>query len=298
VKVLYSGIINTKLAVEIKMRIKRNVFIILILSVSSIYIYAKEYSSIVSLAPSVTKSLYELGAESCVKGITVFCPAGFIRKEIIGTLLEPNIEKIAYIKPDLIIASKDGNVKAVVDKLQRLGFEVYVMEKSENFKDICLNYYALAEKIGKTSRAVEIINKAEMYVNELYSKLRKGRHLKVFWEISSDPLYTLGSRSFAVDYNFYTNTINVYNNICRNYFQIAIENIISCNPDIILLVNLGNVAKRELSFWRKYKMLNVVKNNKIFIIESRYIFSPTPLTFAENLFLLAKIIYGDVFEVK
>ncbi|MDR1086767.1 MAG: hypothetical protein LBL16_00705 [Endomicrobium sp.] len=83
--------------------------------------YPKEYTRIVSLALSITKSLYELGAECFVKGITIFCPKG-TEKKIIGMLLEPNIEKIACIKPDLIIASKDGNSKVVVDKLQRLGF--------------------------------------------------------------------------------------------------------------------------------------------------------------------------------
>ncbi|WP_373477721.1 ABC transporter substrate-binding protein [Candidatus Endomicrobiellum devescovinae] len=281
-----------------KMTIRKSIFVLIILLLSTFFLYAKEYTRIVSLAPSVTKSLYELGAESYVKGITVFCPKGSIKKEIIGTLLEPNIEKIAYINPDLIIASKDGNDRAVVDKLRRLGFEVYVMEKSESFKDICSNYRTLAEKINRAKEASNTISKAEVYVDRLHSKLSKSVSLRVFWEIGNNPLYTAGGKSFANDYNAYSNTINAYNDINKNYFQVFREDVMKRNPDIILLVNLGNMSKEELSFWRKYKMLNAVQNNRVFIIDSEDMFAPTPLTFAENLSFLAKIVYGDVLNVK
>ncbi|MDR1663099.1 MAG: helical backbone metal receptor [Endomicrobium sp.] len=272
---------------------KKKYFILIILLLCVFFVYAKEYTCIVSLAPSVTKSLYELGAESCVKGITVFCPKGSIRKEIVGTLLDPNIEKIAYIKPDLVIASKDGNSRAIVDKLCRLGFEVYVMEKSENFKDICSNYYDLAEKINKLKKASNTINKAKVYVDKLHNKLNKNGSLRVFWEIGNNPLYTVGGKSFANDYNIYSNTINIYNGINKNYFQVFREDVMKYNPDIILLVNLGNMSKEELSFWCKYKTLDAVQNNRIFIIDLEDMFVPTPLTFAENLSFLAKIVYGD-----
>jgi iron complex transport system substrate-binding protein len=280
------------------MTIRKSIFVLITLLLSVFFAYAKEYKRIVSLAPSVTKSLYELGAEHCVKSITAFCPKGSTRKEIIGTLLEPNIEKIVYMKPDLIIASKDGNDRATVDKLRRLGFEVYVMEKSESFKDICANYRDLAEKINKVKEAVNTINKAETHVDRLHSKLNKGVSLRVFWEIGNNPLYTAGGKSFANDYNAYSNTINVYSEINKNYFQVFREDVIKRNPDIILLVNLGKMSKEELSFWRKYKMLKAVQNNRVFIIDSEDMFAPTPLTFAENLSFLAKTVYGDALNVK
>jgi iron complex transport system substrate-binding protein len=273
------------------MIIRKCIFTLIILFIPLFFVYAKEYSRIVSLAPSVTNSLYELEAEHFVKGITAFCPKGTIKKEVIGTLLEPDIEKIAHIKPDLIIASKDGNTRFAIEKLQRLGFEVYIMEKSESFKGICANYYALAEKVNKVKEATNTINKAKVYVNELRAKLNKNSSLKIFWEIGNNPLYTAGGKSIASEYNFYSNTINVYSYINKNYFRVDIEDVMRNNPDIILLFNLGNTAKEELSFWSKYKMLNVVQNNKVFIINSENFFTPTPLTFAENLSLLLKTVH-------
>ena len=116
-----------------------------------------EYKRIISLAPSVTESLYELGMDEQIIANTTFCSDGKIKKEKIGTFTEPNIEKIISLKPDLIIATKEGNNKAVVEKLIRLKLPVYVMETVAKFEDICNNFQSLADFLGKTETANKIV---------------------------------------------------------------------------------------------------------------------------------------------
>ena len=101
----------------------KNLIFALFLLFSASYAYA-DYNRIVSLAPSATASLYELGIDAEIAGVTVYCSGGKTKKEIVGTLLEPDFEKIISLKPDLIIASKEGNSKAAVEKLMRLGLNV------------------------------------------------------------------------------------------------------------------------------------------------------------------------------
>jgi iron complex transport system substrate-binding protein len=257
---------------------------------------AKEYKRIISLAPSVTESLYELGEEQFVKGITIYCPKGTIKKEIIGTLLESDIEKITLLAPDLIVSTKEGNSKAVVEKLKRLGFEVYVMETFENFSDICVNYYNFAKKLDRIKTAKKIIDTAKHSIEKIYNKLEGVKESKLFWEIGSKPLYAAGGMSFVNDYNYYTKTINIYKNIRRRYLSVSIEDVVEHNPDIILLVNTGCINSEEIRNWNKYKMINAVKNDKIFMIDTDNMFIPTPLTFAKGVEVLAKVIYGDIFN--
>jgi iron complex transport system substrate-binding protein len=93
------------------------------------------------------------------------------------------------------------------------------------------------------------------------------------------------------DYNYYSKTNNIYSDIKKSYFPIGIEDIIKRNPDIILHNNITSDT-----FWNQYKkVLNAVKNNKIFIINSNSIFSPTPFTFAKN---LQKLINNIIYEKK
>ncbi|MCA6070152.1 MAG: helical backbone metal receptor [Endomicrobium sp.] len=259
---------------------------------------AEEYKCIISLAPSITESLYELGLEQSIKGITIYCPKGAIKKEIIGALLEPDIEKIILLNPDLIIATKEGNSKAIVEKLKRLKFDVYVVESPENFNEICENYYRLAEKLDRTKEAIKIINTANDSLQEIYDRLKNFDKLKLFWEIGIKPLYTAGNKSFVNDYNYYSKTINVYKNINARYLSVDIEDVIERNPDIILLVNTGYFNSQEPKNWKKYKTINAVKNNKVFMINSNNIFATTPLTFANGVKIITQAIYGDIFNDK
>jgi iron complex transport system substrate-binding protein len=271
------------------------VYIIVFLFLFAAIACTEEYKRIISLSPSITESLYELGAEQFVKGITIYCPKGTTEKEIIGALLEPDIEKIALISPDLIISTKEGNTKATVEKLKRLGFEVYVMEAARNFNEICINYYNLAKKLGRKKEAEKIINEAKRSVKEIYGKISGLNELKVFWEIGARPLYTAGEQSFVNDYNHYTKTINLYKDADTRYLAVNIEDIIKRNPDIIVLVNAGDIKSEEIRNWNKYKMIKAVRNSKIFMIYDGDIFTPTPLTFIKGVAMLAKIIYENVF---
>ena len=117
-----------------------------------------EYSRIISLAPSVTESLYELGIDKELIANTVYCSNGNFKKEKVGTVTEPNIEKIVSLNPDLIIATKEGNYKTIVDKLIRLKLTVYVMEPYSNFEDICFNFQQLADYLDKSDEAKQIVS--------------------------------------------------------------------------------------------------------------------------------------------
>ena len=88
---------------------------------------------IVSLAPGITEILYALGLDNKIAGVTTFCdwPAAARTKPKIGGFTNPSIEKIVSLKPDLIIATADGNRKETVRQLERIGLPVYVTNPSD-----------------------------------------------------------------------------------------------------------------------------------------------------------------------
>jgi iron complex transport system substrate-binding protein len=259
---------------------------------------AEGYRRIISLAPSVTESLYELGMDREVIAVTVYCPKGKSKKEIIGTLLEPDIEKIVMLKPDLIVSTKEGNSKAAVEKIQRLGFDVFVMENSANFQEICDNFQALAQKVGKEKIGGKIVEAAQKEALKIYSRIMLMPKESVFWEVGAKPLYTAGKQSFVNDYNYYTSTVNIYNDINMRYPPVNIEDVIERNPGIIILVNMGDISGEELKTWKKYAAVSAAQNNKIYMIEADDIFTPTPAAFAKGVKLLASTIFPEIFSGK
>ncbi len=72
------------------------------------------------------------------------------------------------------------------------------------------------------------------------------------------------------------------------------EKVIEQNPDVIIITTMGISGKEEANNWKRYKNVNAVKNNKIFIIDSYNICSPTPVTFRDTLKELVKIIHPEI----
>ncbi|MDD5021600.1 MAG: helical backbone metal receptor [Endomicrobiaceae bacterium] len=275
----------------------KKIFITLIIMLISTNLFA-EYKRIISLAPSVTQSLYELGLEENIKAVTIYCPKGTIKKEIIGTLMEPNIEKIVSLKPDLIICTKEGNNKSAIEKIERLGYKVYTMGTVTNFNEICNNFQQLATFLDKQTVADEIISKVRKETDTIYSKTKSKKTEKIFWEIGARPLFTAGKRSFVNDYNKFIGTVNIFEDIDMRYPNINLESVIIKNPDIILLVNMGDITNEEIARWKKIKTINAIKNNKIYMLDVNDIFTPTPLTFLKGVKIISETINTDTVNEK
>ena len=265
------------------------VFLILLLSGNLL----ADYSRIISLAPSVTESLYELGMEPELIANTTYCRDidKDNKKEKIGTVTDPNIEKIISLKPDLIVSTKEGNNKNSIEKLMRLNLPIYVMETVESFDDICNNFLELAKYVGKEKLGKKIIADTKNEVNKISENKKKSNDVNVFWEVGANPIFTVGKKSYVNDFNKFVGGKNIFEYIDMRYPNINIESVLEKNPDIIILVDMGDVGKEEVKRWKKYKSLNAVKNNKIFMLDAKEIFTPTPKTFLDGLKKIQKIFY-------
>lgn len=267
---------------------KKLLMLFLLIIFSSVGSLFAEYKRIISLAPSATESLYELGLDKELIANTVYCSDGIVKKEKIGTVTEPNIEKIISLNPDLIVATKEGNYKTVIDKLVRLKLTVYVMEPYSSFEDVCFNFQQLANYLNKSDEAGKIISNVKKEISKLSNENKDENQEKIFWEVGANPIFTVGKKSFVNEYNKYINGINVFENIEMRYPNISVESVIEKNPDIILLVNMGDVSDQEILKWNKYKKITAVQNKKIFLLEADDIFTPTPKKFLNGIKVLRK----------
>jgi len=264
---------------------RKILFLLLLIFLLSSNTFA-EYKRIISLAPSATESLYELGIDKELVANTVYCSDGNFKKEKIGTVTDPNIEKIISLNPDLIIATKEGNYKSVIDKMIRLKLNVYVMEPYSDFEDVCFNFQSLADYLNRSDKAKEIIADVKREILNLNKEEGNSTKEKIFWEVGANPIFTVGKKSFVNEYNKYVNGTNIFEDIDMRYPNISVESVIEKNPDVIMLVNMGDVSDQEILKWNKYKNISAVKNNKIYLLEADDIFTPTPKKFLNGIKVL------------
>ncbi len=251
---------------------------------------------IVSLGPGITENLYILGAGNKIIADTIYCtrPAAAKKKPKIGSVIRANVEKIVSLKPDIVIATSLSNSRQI-KKLKNLGIRVVSFSQPRNFSQICKQFLKLGKIVGEKEKAREIIAKAIRQVNSVREKTKNLPKPKVFVQIGARPLFTVTKKSFISDFIKFAGGINTAKNSKTGLY--SREKVVESNPDIIIIVTMGVTGRREKEIWEKYKTLNAVKNDRIYIMDSYKICSPTPPGFVKTLKKMAELFHPEALRV-
>jgi ABC-type Fe3+-hydroxamate transport system substrate-binding protein len=185
----------------------------------------KRYSRVVSLVPSQTELLYDLGLEKEVIAITKFCihpEAWYKNKKRIGGTKNLKIEVIKNINPDLIIANKEENVKEQVEELAKT-FDVFVTDVS-NLNDALKMIKNIGTLTGKTTEALNIANKIENKFQKLSESISGKQKIKTAYLIWKDPYMAAGGNTFINDMIQYCGLENIFTNAER-YPEISLDDL-------------------------------------------------------------------------
>lgn len=190
-------------------------------------------SRIVSLVPSQTELLFDLGLYNAIVGITKFCvhPAELRKtKAIIGGTKKLHIEKIKALNPDLIIANKEENTKEEIGLLAE-NFPVWVTD-IETLKDAFNMIKEMGELTGTQPRAAEIIRQ----VRNNFTQINSIEGINTCYLIWQDPFMTVGKDTFVNDMMQHCGFKNIFRDKKR-YPIITIEDIKERNCELVLLAS-------------------------------------------------------------
>jgi len=195
---------------------------------------AKVYSRIVSLVPSQTELLYDLGLEEEVVGITKFCvhPTKWYRsKTRIGGTKTVKVPAIQHLKPDLIIANKEENVKEQVEELAK-NCDVLITDVN-NITGALDMINDIGILVGKTKEALRMTNTIEISLHKLQHLPAFKRNIKTAYLIWKDPWMVAGGNTFINDMMRYCGLDNIFSSRDR-YPETTLEEL-SINCELILL---------------------------------------------------------------
>jgi len=247
---------------------------------------------IISLGPPLTEQIYLLGAENKLIANTVYCekPPQAKEKEKIGTVIEVNLEKIVGLKPDLVLATSLTNRKTK-EKLKNLGIEVAVFPEPETFTQICSQFLELGRLTGKEKKAEEIVKSVKSKAAAIKNEVENLRKPKVFIQIGAKPLFAATGASFVNDFIEFAGGINIAKEARSGIY--SREQVLKKNPDVIIIATMGIAGEKEKGVWKRHKSLKAVEKNRIYIIDSYELCSPTPISFVETLKELVTILHPE-----
>jgi iron complex transport system substrate-binding protein len=242
----------------------------------------KEYTRIVSLAPSITEAIYLLQKNQSLVGVTKYCtfPEAAQRKTIVGDVLKPDLEKVVSLSPDLVLTTREINSVQTLERLAQLGLTTHTFSMRRNFADMTQELILLGKLLNQTKLAQEIVQSAEKKLTQISIKPSNTAKPTVFWQVEMKPLFTAGSQTFSDEMIQKAGGQNSFGQDIQSYRQISVEAVIQKNPDFIIVSGINRLAD-SLEFWKKYSSVSAVKNGRIFAIDEHITSSPTPVTFVE-----------------
>lgn len=243
---------------------------------------------IISLAPSMTELLFALGAGDRLIADTRFCihPPEAIQKIKIGGIMDPDMEKILTLHPDLVIGTA-LTPREVAEQIDRLGIHS-VYFKHTTIESVYSDTVELATILGIKERGEKLVadlRSRETDITKRLAALPPGQaRPKVLLLLRIDGLFSAGKGTFPSELIERARGENVAAQATTSWPQLSMETIIAANPDVIV-VAIGE-GKVEYNFlqttWKKmqtdphWKNISAVKNNRLVQVKDDLITIPGP----------------------
>lgn len=241
------------------------------------------YKRIVSLMPSNTEILYELGLGKDIVGVSTVddYPKDVKKGKKQFNTMNLNKEALLKVKPDLILAheSQKGTSKKVLDSLEKNGVKVVYVKDAQSLDQTYETFKQIGKVTGREHEANELIDETKHNVEKVIKSVpRHHRSQSVFMEVSSKPeIYTAGKHTFFDDMLSQLDAKNSFSNI-EGWKPVDKEGIIKKNPDI--LISTEGLSKSDYYKVIKkrdgFRQIKAVKNGRIETVNGDEISRPGP----------------------
>jgi len=196
---------------------------------------SKKYTRIISLVPSQTELLIDLGLEENIVGVTKFCihPKHLLKtKTIVGGTKNIKIDRIKNLQPDIILCNKEENTKEIVEACQQIAFthvsDIFTLTDSLELISLYGSFFE------KQVDAKKMINKLESKIIDFKKFIENKKSRKVAYFIWRNPWMVAASNTFINHLLELNKFDNVYAN-AKRYPEVNIKDILKKKPELILL---------------------------------------------------------------
>ena len=232
---------------------------------------------IVSLSPHITENLFAIGAGNRVVGTVEFSNYPEEAKKIrqIGSYEKIDLEAVAALRPDLVIAWDSGNIASHVAKLRAIGLPVLVTE-TRRIEDVPADL----ERLGALSGTSVASRAAAERFRERLAALR-GRYgdlpkVRVFYEVWNQPLMTVGGGQIISDVIRLCGGENVFAALKPMAAAVTVEAVLAADPEAIVASGMGDARPEWLDEWRRWPALTAVARDNLFFVHPDHLQRHTP----------------------
>ena len=227
---------------------------------------------IVTFAPSATEVVFALGLGNEVVGVSGkfddFPPAARHITEVGGAGefgVDPNVEKVVSLDPDIVLTIEGGDQWKA--RLRDLGIPVFTTN-STDLDDLLHDIVTVGRVTGAVSRADRLVSRMRASSQAVTAAVRSEPPVSCFFEVSFQPLYTVGPGSFIYDLLRRAGCDPVTSDAKDAYPQWSVEELVRDDPKVYLVSSESGGTVAQVERRPGFDALSAVRQRRVFLVDS------------------------------
>ena len=250
---------------------------------------------VISLAPNLTEIVFAVGAGDRLVGRTSYCDYPPEAKAVaeIGDTRTPALERIIGLRPQVVLVSTASQLEVFTQQLQRQNIAVFVTDPHD-LEGVFRSIQQIGEIMGEKEQADLLAKKLRERTSAVEQAVKDKPPVRVFYQVSGEPLYTAGRDSFVTDLMRRAGAVSVTAEVPGAWPKYSNESALASKPEAIILPTGGSMGSANSSVTEALRQSPAALQGRVYRINDDHLTRPGP-RLIDGLEAMAKALHPDAF---
>jgi iron complex transport system substrate-binding protein len=251
---------------------------------------------VISLAPNLTEIVFAVGGGDRLVGRTSYCDFPAEAKSVaeVGDTLHPSLERIISLKPQVVLISTASQLEIFTQQLQSQNIAVFVTD-SRDLNGVFRSIEQIGEILGQKEQAGLLVQKLRERAEAVEQKVKQKPPVRVFYQLSAEPLYTAGHDAFVTDLMRRAGAISVTADVPGAWPKYSSESALAAKPDAIILPTGGSMGAANSTVTEALRQSPAAAQGRVYKINDDHLTRPGPRSI-DGLEEMARALHPDAFK--
>ncbi|HEU4797206.1 MAG TPA: cobalamin-binding protein [Pyrinomonadaceae bacterium] len=251
---------------------------------------------VITLAPNLTEIVFAVGAGKRLVGNTTYCNFPEEAKNVtkVGDTLQPSLERLIALRPQVVLISTASQLEVFTQQLQNQNIAVFVTDPHD-LDGVFRSIEQIGVMLGQDQEAKTLVQELRSRTNAIELAVKPRIPVRVFYQVSGEPLYTAGRDSFVTDLMRRAGAASVTAEVPGAWPKFSNESALAARPDAIILPTGGSMGAANSSVAEALRNSPAVLSGRVYKINDDLLSRPGPRS-VQALEEMARALHPEAFN--